>query len=132
MLQKFVGRIKDHNIPFVKIDSLGHTAQGREMSIITIGRPSVFSKYLVNGQRPPQQHTVMITARCHSGEFPGSYICHGILEYLLSNNPKAKFLRNNVLFKIVPMVNPDGVFSGYYRTNSAGYDLNRSYYEPVA
>lgn len=73
----------------------------------------------------------MITARCHSGEFPGSYICHGILEYLLSNNPKAKFLRNNVLFKIVPMVNPDGVFSGYYRTNSAGYDLNRSYYEPT-
>jgi len=30
------------------------------------------------------------------------------------------------------MINPDGVFSGYYRTNAAGYDLNRSYYEPGA
>ena len=30
------------------------------------------------------------------------------------------------------MVNPDGVFSGYYRTNANGVDLNRMYYEPTA
>ena len=62
----------------------------------------------------------MITARCHSGEFPGSYICHGVLEFLLSNNPKAKFLRANIQFKIVPMLNVDGVVNGYYRTNANG------------
>ncbi|CAL6028063.1 Cytosolic_carboxypeptidase 6 [Hexamita inflata] len=130
MLQKFIARIADHSLPFVSIDSLGKSSQDRDMTCITIGRPSVFSKYY-NDKRPETMHTVMITARTHAGEFPGSYICHGILEFMLSNNPKAKFLRNNVQFKIVPMVNPDGVFSGYYRTNSNGYDLNRNFYEPV-
>eukprot|EP00703_Trepomonas_sp_PC1_P002213 JAP94393.1 Cytosolic carboxypeptidase 6 [Trepomonas sp. PC1] len=130
MLSKFISRIKDHNLPFVQIESIGKTHQDRDISMITIGKPSVFSKYF-NDKKPQQIHTVFISARCHAGEFPGSYICHGILEYMLSNNPKAKFLRNNVQFKIVPMINPDGVFSGYYRTNSHGYDLNRNYYEPI-
>ena len=74
----------------------------------------------MDGSKPSQLHTVLITARCHSGEFPGSYICHGVLEFLLSNNPKARFLRQNVQFKIVPMLNVDGVVNGYYRTNANG------------
>lgn len=72
----------------------------------------------------------MITARCHSGEFPGSYMCHGIIEYMTSNNPRAAFLRNVVQFKIIPMVNPDGVYNGNYRTNACGCDLNRNYLHP--
>lgn len=34
------------------------------------------------------------------------------------------------MFKIVPMVNPDGVIVGNYRTNYAGHDLNRKYLNP--
>ena len=34
------------------------------------------------------------------------------------------------MFKIVPMLNPDGVIVGNYRTNLAARDLNRTYKDP--
>jgi cytosolic carboxypeptidase protein 2/3 len=39
-------------------------------------------------------------------------------------------LRDNFLFKIVPMVNPDGVINGNTRCSLAGVDLNRVWMEP--
>ena len=36
-------------------------------------------------------------------------------------------LRNNFVFKVVPMMNPDGVIVGNYRCSLAGRDLNRNY-----
>jgi murein tripeptide amidase MpaA len=34
-------------------------------------------------------------------------------------------IRRSCVFKIIPMMNPDGVICGNYRTNLAGFDLNR-------
>jgi len=34
------------------------------------------------------------------------------------------------VFKIVPILNPDGVIAGNYRTSMAGADLNRKFDEP--
>lgn len=34
------------------------------------------------------------------------------------------------MFKVVPMLNPDGVIAGNYRTSMAGHDLNRKFNEP--
>lgn len=34
------------------------------------------------------------------------------------------------MFKVVPMLNPDGVIAGNYRTSMAGQDLNRKFNEP--
>ena len=34
------------------------------------------------------------------------------------------------MFKLVPMLNPDGVIVGNYRTNLAARDLNRTYKDP--
>eukprot|EP00826_Nyctotherus_ovalis_P051527 TRINITY_DN6444_c0_g2_i12.p1 TRINITY_DN6444_c0_g2~~TRINITY_DN6444_c0_g2_i12.p1 ORF type:complete len:222 (-),score=57.75 TRINITY_DN6444_c0_g2_i12:444-1022(-) len=39
-------------------------------------------------------------------------------------------LREKYVFKIVPMLNPDGVISGNYRCSLAGCDLNRRYICP--
>jgi murein tripeptide amidase MpaA len=50
----------------------------------------------------------------------------GIIEYLISNDDSnANLLRNKFVFKIVPMMNPDGVIVGNYRCSLAGLDLNR-------
>ena len=34
-----------------------------------------------------------------------------------------------MIFKIIPMVNPDGVVAGNYRTSFFGKDLNRTYHQ---
>lgn len=36
------------------------------------------------------------------------------------------------IFKIIPMINPDGVIVGNYRCSLIGRDLNRSYNSNVA
>lgn len=50
---------------------------------------------------------------------------NGLLRYLLS--PEAAILRQNFVFKIVPMLNPDGVVYGNYRCSLLGCDLNRKW-----
>lgn len=52
----------------------------------------------------------------------------GAIEYLLSD--EAKGLRKHFVFKIVPMLNPDGVRYGNYRTSLLGVDLNRRWDNP--
>lgn len=39
----------------------------------------------------------------------------------------SQLLRDTFIFKIVPMLNPDGVIIGNYRCSLAGRDLNRNY-----
>lgn len=68
---------------------------------------------------------VFISARVHPGESNSSWIMKGIIDYLVSAAPEARVLRENFVFKIVPMLNPDGVINGNYRCSLVGQDLNR-------
>lgn len=74
-----------------------------------------------------KKRTVIICGRIHPGETNSSWILHGIIDFLVSK--AARHLRDNLVFKIVPMVNPDGVVAGNYRTSFIGKDLNRLYSE---
>ena len=49
----------------------------------------------------------------------------GVIDFLSSEEKEAQFLRQHCVFKIIPMMNPDGVIHGNYRTNLSGSDLNR-------
>lgn len=49
------------------------------------------------------------------------------MKALASQQPNIKeFLDRNII-KIIPMLNPDGVVFGNFRTNFLGIDLNRSF-----
>lgn len=54
-----------------------------------------------------------------------------MIKFLLSEDKRARFLREKFIFKIVPMLNPDGVRYGNYRCDLFGYDLNRKWKSPV-
>jgi murein tripeptide amidase MpaA len=68
---------------------------------------------------------VILTSRIHPGESNASLIMNGVIDYLISDEDKADFLRNTFVFKIIPMLNPDGVIVGNYRCSLIGADLNR-------
>ena len=55
----------------------------------------------------------------------------GALDFLTSNNPNAKLLRQAYVIYVVPMLNPDGVIFGNNRCGLAGVDLNRQWKTPV-
>ena len=64
-------------------------------------------------------------ARQHPGESNGSHVIKGSIEQLLSGSHLTMKILNGCDFVIIPMVNPDGVVSGNFRTSLFGRDLNR-------
>lgn len=72
-----------------------------------------------------ERPAVILTGRVHPGESNSSYIMEGIIDFVTSNEPGAHELRERFVFKIVPMLNPDGVIIGNYRCSLSASDLNR-------
>jgi len=68
---------------------------------------------------------VFLSSRVHPGETISSWMMKGIIDFLVSGAPEAFVMREKFVFKIVPMLNPDGVINGNYRCSLAGADLNR-------
>ncbi|NXV03608.1 CBPC2 carboxypeptidase, partial [Cettia cetti] len=73
------------------------------------------------------KRAVVASARAHPGESGGSWAMRGFLDFLLSAHADARLLRRLFVFKVVPMLNPDGVVVGNSRCSLAGRDPNRAY-----
>lgn len=86
----------------------------------------------LNGDGKPvnQKMGVFLSARVHPGESNASWMMKGLIDFLVSNAPEARVLREKFVFKIVPMINPDGVINGNYRCSLCGSDLNRRWKTP--
>ena len=73
-----------------------------------------------------EKKCVLITGRIHSGETVSSYAVQGLIDFLVNiKNPVSNYLRDKLIFKIIPMLNIDGVIFGNYRLNLLGKDMNR-------
>lgn len=73
---------------------------------------------------------IFLSARVHPGETNASWVMKGTLEFLMGTSPLAASLREAYIFKIVPMLNPDGVINGNHRCSLSGEDLNRQWQYP--
>ena len=74
---------------------------------------------------------IFISARVHPGETPASFVLTGIWKFLTNEKSiQAKMLRDKFIFKVVPMLNPDGVYRGFYRLDTLAQNLNRYYANP--
>ncbi|XP_074985305.1 cytosolic carboxypeptidase 2 isoform X5 [Caretta caretta] len=106
---------------YCKLRVLCSSLAGNTVYLLTITSPSQ------NPAATAAKKAVVLSARVHPGETNGSWVMRGFLDFILSDSPDAQLLRELFIFKVVPMLNPDGVIVGNYRCSLAGRDLNRNY-----
>merc|ERR1712079_745074 len=107
----------------LRVETLCRTIAGNNCYILTITD-------FENSESSDSRKISIVTARVHPGESQASWMAHGLIKFLISESPIAKILRSKFIFKVVPMINIDGVIVGNYRTSLAAKDLNRNYRYP--
>jgi len=106
--------------PNLRVEVIGKTVQGRDILLLTV----------TNFDRPDtNKKVVWLIARQHAWETGGSFVAEGAIRFVLSDDPEARRLRDRVIFKFIPMADPDGVVRGGVRFNANGYDINRHWDE---
>ncbi|XP_066556802.1 cytosolic carboxypeptidase 2 isoform X2 [Amia ocellicauda] len=122
-LQRYLARLAQDPIrsQHCRFRVLCRSLAGNAVYVLTITSPSP------SPAAAAAKRAVVVTARVHPGETNGSWIMRGFLDFLLGDSADARLLRDTFVFKVVPMVNPDGVIVGNYRCSLAGRDLNRNY-----
>lgn len=120
--------LQDRRVDLVTIT--GKKGMSNEVEDFVSSTVPVRSSTIARPHKFPGKRIVLVTARVHPGETPGSHVLHGLIEFLLSDDPRSAALRERFVFNIVPILNPDGVVLGHYRTDSRGVNLNRTYDHP--
>ena len=113
---------KNYSKKCIKKSVLCKSTMGNDVPLISISNNILFMK--------TQKPIVYMIGRQHPGESPSSFVVEGFINFLLSNRLEAEALREEFEFRIIPMVNVDGVISGNYRTNISGNDVNRQWIFP--
>ena len=118
---ELINAISGHS--FLNIEKLGSTREARDINLLTITDPQVPDN---------QKKVVFITTLQHAGESNGGYVVSGLVNFLLSNDENAALARKAVIYKVIPMMNPDGIFHGMTRLNGNLEDLNQEWDDDFA
>lgn len=114
-LKDLLNEYSDH--PHLSQESIGTTPQDEDILLLTI----------THEEAPKEdKKQVWIMARQHSWEAGTSHVMEGVIRYLLDSRSEDTLL-DQMIFKIIPMGDPDGVNRGGVRFNEFGHDLNRNW-----
>ncbi|HEY6987693.1 MAG TPA: M14-type cytosolic carboxypeptidase [Bryobacteraceae bacterium] len=111
-LAKLRNEIGNH--PDFHEEKIGKTVGGRDLLLWTITHGTSRSK-----------KTIWLLFRQHSWESGSSWVAEGAIRTLLAD--RSRKLREEAIWKIIPLCDPDGVARGGVRFNANGYDLNRNW-----
>lgn len=101
-------------LPFVELDVIGKSTQGRPLRRLTIG--------------DGEEGHILIIGRQHPPEVTGAWALESFVEALTAQTPLADEFRQRFTVQVVALVNPDGVDGGHWRHNAGGVDLNRDWF----
>ncbi|NQS97361.1 MAG: T9SS type A sorting domain-containing protein [candidate division Zixibacteria bacterium] len=103
--------------PHFEYESIGQSVNGRDIPLVTIS----------DSQYPDdEKRTCWIISRQHPMETPPSFTIQALMECLAGLGiPNREGMLRYLIFKVVPMVNVDGVAEGLSRHNVNGVNLNR-------
>ncbi|XP_064598674.1 cytosolic carboxypeptidase 1-like [Liolophura sinensis] len=119
----------DKNQIYYHRETLCETIGGNPVPVLTItSLPHSWDREGIEEFR--QRPFVFLSSRVHPGESNSSWVMKGTIDYLFSDKPQAKAARDLFIFKIVPMLNPDGVINGCHRCSLTAEDLNRRWLFP--
>ena len=97
--------------PDVTLDTIGLSHEGRPLQLLHITDPTVPAE---------KKALVWVHGRQHPSETPASFLVDGLVEYLSSDTPEGRALRQQVDAYVLPFANPDGVADGLSRSNALG------------
>lgn len=73
------------------------------------------------------RHRVLLTCRHHCCEMMASYVLEGLIDAVMDDSEQGRWLRKNVEWLCVPMMDMDGVEDGDQGKNRSPHDHNRDY-----
>ena len=100
---------------YVSVEEIARTKEGRRIEMLTITD---------SGTVDDRKKTILLMAMQHAGEDAGTFYLEGLINFLLTDDADAINARKQFIYKLIPMMNPDGVFHGTTRYNSEMEDLN--------
>lgn len=88
-----------------------------------------FYGFKITGDRVGAKNKAILSAFNHPSETPGAFVFEAAIDYLLGASAEAEVLRDYFEFYCYPCVNPQGVWSGYFRScpQDATRDHNREW-----
>ncbi len=126
-LQMYLKKLQEDTArsKYVRRSLLCKTLAGNRCELLSITAPARTLGQL------KERVVIVMTARVHPGESNASWVLQGIIDFITGESLAARQLRSLYIFKIVPMLNPDGVINGNYRCSLSGQDLNRRWNMPL-
>jgi cytosolic carboxypeptidase protein 6 len=101
---------------FITNDVIGETHQGRPIMKMDIDETTV-----------DDPGVIIVIGRQHPPEVPGSIGKKTFIETIVDDSDLSRRFREQFRLVVIPVMNPDGVDNGHWRTNFGGVDLNRDW-----